>query len=392
MAEGSSGEKTELPTPKRLRDARQKGQVARSQEIVTTATLFAAIGYLWLSWDWLMARLITLMDDMASIAAQNEEGHLYDAIQLVFTEVALILAPVLVVVICVALLANYIQFGVLFTLEPIKPKLEKISPIKGFKRIFSMKQLVELLKSIVKICFLSILLYVVVKGAIGPYLTSFYCGLPCLIEVTTLMLKRILFFSALAFAFIAVLDLFYQRHAHTKGLKMTKDEVKREYKQTEGDPLIKGERRQLAQELIMNDDGTSARRSSAVVVNPTHYAVAILYDPARTPLPVLMAKGQNLHAHFIRTEAEKAGVPIFRNPELARKIYAEVQKYQYIPEDILVVLAEILVWISLKQDELYQGPLERGVIDMESKEEWAKEKLDLGKKHAEALKKKEQEL
>lgn len=379
MSEGqSSGEKTEMPTPKRLRDSRKKGQVARSQEVVTTATLFSVIGYLWLVWGILVQNLVGLMDSVAALARYHDhqigESTLYSAIYISFMEIVYILAPILLIVIVVAIFANCIQFGVLFATEAIKPKLEKISLIKGAKRIFSMKQVVELLKSIVKICFLSLLLYVVVKSAIGQYLTAFYCGFPCLMQVTASMLGRILFFSALAFALIAILDLLYQRHSHTKSLKMTKDEVKREYKQTEGDPLIKGERRQLAQELIMNDEGTSARQSSAVVTNPTHYAVAILYDEARTPLPVVVAKGQNMRAHFIRTEAEEAGVPIFRNPPLAQKLFAEVERYQFIPDELVTVVAEILVWISFNKDALYQGPLNRGVIEMDDKEAWEKEK------------------
>lgn len=368
MSQGSSGEKTELPTPKKLRDSRKKGQVARSQEVVSAVTLFAAIAYLWLNWGGIMQRLVNLMDQLAQVAVDSPGSGSIAAIGIVFRALTTLLMPVLGTVIAAGFFANYVQFGSLFAAENIKPKLEKISPAKGLKRIFSMKQLVETLKSIVKIVFLSALLLVVMRAFIGPSMNALPCGLPCVVEITAAMLKSMILYAALAFAVIALLDFAYQRHSHTKSLMMTKEEVKREYKESEGDPVVKGKRKQLAQELVMNESGTSARKASAVVVNPTRFAVAVAYDQEKAHLPRVTAKGMNLHAHFIRTEAEKEGVPIFLNVTLARALYANVELDELIPDDLFEPVAEILVWISQNRDLLYRGPLESGVIDMDNGE------------------------
>lgn len=147
---------------------------------------------------------------------------------------------------------------------------------------------------------------------------------------------------------------------------MSKDEVKREYKESEGDPMVKGQRKQLAQEMAMNDAPVQAGKASAVVVNPTHFAIAIRYKKDDTPLPMVTAKGRNYVAHEMRAEAERSGVPIFRNPKLARYLFAETDPGAYVPDEVFDVIAEILAWVNRHQDELYSGVLDRGDIDMES--------------------------
>lgn len=363
---GSSGEKTELPTPKKERDARQKGQVARSQEVVTTVSLLAVIAFAWASWGALTEKLIAMFDQVARLAAGDFRANGVSGVYYAFHESAMILLPVLGVVILAGIAANYLQFGSLFSFESISPSLEKISPAAGFKRIFSMKQVVDLLKSILKIVFLSVLLYHVVRGAIGPYFNSLACGIPCLAEVTTSILFQTLGYTAAAFVIVAVADFAYQKRSHTKSLMMTKDEVKREYKESEGDPHIKGKRKQLAHELAMGDGGTAARKATAVVVNPTHFAVVIDYRPGQTPLPVVTAKGRNAIAHYLRSQAEEAGVPVFRNVQLARALYAEADLYEPVPTEFFDAIAEVLAWISKNEQQLYKGRLDHGVIDMDS--------------------------
>ena len=226
--ENSSGEKTEQPTPKKERDARQKGQVARSQETVTTVSLAAAIAYLWATFDITLEHLRDLMDKMALLAVGDFRTNALNSISIAFRDGSLIVLPLLGVVIIAGFFANYMQFGSIFAMENIKPKLEKVNPGKGFKRIFSMKQVVETLKSILKIVFLSILLFFVIRAAIGPYINAVHCGLPCLNHVTGAILFSTLMFTALAFVIVAVADFIYQRKTHTKSLMMSKEEVKRE--------------------------------------------------------------------------------------------------------------------------------------------------------------------
>ena len=303
----SSGEKTELPTPKRERDARKKGQVARSQEVVTTVSLLSTVAFIWATWGMTNARLVGLFDEIAQLATGDFRTNAKSGIILAFWDASIIMLPILGVVILAGVSANYFQVGSLFTFETIKPKGEKISPASGFKRIFSMKQVVEFLKSVVKIAVLSFLLYLVIRNSISPYVNSLACGLSCVTQVTVASLKLVLIYSGLAFLAVAVADFAYQKRSHTKSLMMTKEEVKREYKESEGDPHIKGKRKQIAQELAMSDGGTAARKGSAVVVNPTHFAVVVDYKPEHLALPIVTAKGRNVYAHYLRKEAEFGG-------------------------------------------------------------------------------------
>ncbi len=363
MSEG--GEKTEQPTPKKERDARQKGQVARSQEVVTTISLFGVLLTMWALGSDTWARLISLMDIVAGLAATGDSTALSAGLSAVYSQSIAILMPILGVTILLAIAGNYIQVGSLFSFETITPKLEKISIIKGVKRIFSMKQVVEMLKSIFKIVFLSTLLYFVVKNAIGPYMVAINCEMICISNVTVAVLWQVMVLTALAFVIVAGLDFMYQRHSHTKSLMMSKDEVKREYKESEGDPIVKGARKQLAQEMIMGDVKKQVPKASAVVVNPTHFAVAIRYQEGQTPLPIIVAKGRDHLAYEIRAEAELAGVPIFRNVSLARQLFADCDVDDYVPDELFGIVAEILAWVQRNEERLYDGRLDHGDIDME---------------------------
>ena len=362
---GDSGEKTEPPSPKRLRDAREKGQVPRSAEVVTSFSLFGTIALIFVIGSTIWASLVSLMDQAASLAASDSPTRMQEGIVLAFDINVSVMLPIIGLGIFLAIAANMVQFGVLFSFQSVQPKLEKISIIAGAKRIFSKKQLLELLKSIFKILFLSILLYFIIRDAIGPYMSAISCGVECLGIVTNAMLVRLMLISGLAFAVVAGLDFVLQRSFHTKSLMMSKEEIKREYKESEGDPMIKGQRKAFAQELIMGDVRKQTKNASAVVVNPTHLAIAIRYRKGDTPLPIITAKGRNAIAVDIRTEAEHAGVPIFHNVALARYLYAETEPNDFVPEEVFAVVAEILAWVNRHEDTLYRGTLNHGVIDME---------------------------
>ena len=371
----SSGEKTELPTPKKLRDARQKGQVARSQELVTAASLIAVIAVTWATFDGFVARMIRLVDESARLAAERDFASTgMTGVYLAAADVVAVMLPLLGVAIVVGIAANYIQVGSLFAPESIMPKLEKVNPGSGFKRIFSMKQLIEMLKSILKIVILSLLLYVVLSKSIGAFMAAPHCGLGCLGGLIDVVLFQVLVYSALAFVVVALADLAYQRHSHTKSLMMTKDEVKREYKESEGDPHIKGHRRQLAQELAMGDGGVAARKGTAAIVNPTHFTVIVSYRPESFPLPIVTAKGRDIIAHYLRAEAESAGVPVFRNVRLARGLYDSTPVDQPIPDELFEAVAEVLVWVDRNRERLYGGVLDHGVIDMDAGDHQDKDK------------------
>ncbi len=364
MSEG--GEKSEEPTPKKERDAREKGQVAKSQEVVITTTLFGLIAYVWSTSDTLIARMSAGFE----LRPYRDGGFpqaAMAAMEQTFDMLVIVLLPMLGLVIFLAVASNVGQFGFLMSGDSIMPKLEKISPMAGFKRIFSVKHLVETLKNIVKIVFLSILLAIALRENFSDLMQAVHCGLGCVRGLAASMLGEIFRFSALAFIIIAGADFVYQRKSHTKSLMMSKDEVKREYKESEGDPHIKGKRKQLAQEFASGDGGV-VKNSSAVVVNPTHYAVAIVYDRDSIPLPVVTAKGAEHAAAWIRGEAEAQGVPIFRSPALARRLFVDAAVDEPVPVEFFDALAEILVWIEHNRASLYGGrPLNHGVIDIETK-------------------------
>jgi type III secretion protein U len=360
MSEG--GEKTELPTPKKERDARQKGQVARSQEVVTTISMFGTIAVISAMGGTIWSRLTTLIDQIADIAARKEGVSLDEGLALSWSVGVDLTLPILGTVIFLGIAANMGQFGVLTSLQALEPKLERISVLAGFKRIFSAKQLVELLKSIIKIVFLTVLLYIVLGDAIGPFISAVSCGMECMSTVTTSVMNRVLFMTAIAFVIVAVADLFWQRHSHTKSLMMSKEEIKREYKESEGDPHVKGHRKQVAMEMVMGD--APAKKASALVVNPTHIAIALRYKDGETPLPVVTGKGMGALAVDMRADAERAGVPIFHNIALARHLYADADINGFVPEDVFDVVAEILAWVARNEAVLYQGPLQHGDIDM----------------------------
>lgn len=364
MSEG--GEKTELPTPKRIRDARAKGQVAKSQEVVTTVSLFGVVAFIWGTWGMTMQKLVGLFDEIAVLAVGDFRVNAINALDIVYRDISAILVPIIGVTIFAGVAANYVQVGSIFALEALMPSMEKISPGSGFKRIFSMKQIIETLKSILKIVFLSVLLYFVIRDAIGNYVSSLACGMSCLINITSQVLFKTLAYSALAFLIVALADFAYQKYSYTKGLMMSKEEIKREYKESEGDPHIKGHRRQLAQELAMGDGGHAAKKGTAVVVNPTHLAVVLMYRPGQMPLPAVTAKGRNIQAHYLRTQAEEAGVPVFRNVGLARALYADANINEYIPDELFDAVAEVLAWVQRNEHLLYKGRLDHGVIDMDA--------------------------
>jgi type III secretion protein U len=362
----SAGEKTEPPSPKKLRDARAKGQVAKSQEVVTTASMTAVVTTIWFTWSNLVAAWIQLLDQIGSMTSGDFQANASKAIEIAFRQTAIVLLPILGVTILAAVAASYFQVGSIFAFESLMPKFEKISLGAGFKRIFSMKQVVEILKALAKITFLSTLLYFVVRDAIAPYVASLDCGLPCQTSITVSLLKQLLLYSALVFVIVAALDFMYQRYSYTKGLMMTKEERKREYKESEGDPHIKSRRKRLASELINSDSGQKARSATAVVVNPTHVAIVLDYDAEKLKLPIVTAKGLGHQAHYLRTEAERAGVPIFRNISLARALYATADIEEIVPDELFDAVAEVLVWVKTNRGLLYAGPLEHGVIDMDA--------------------------
>ena len=337
-------EKTEQPTPKRLRDVRQKGQVAKSQDVASSLSVLAIALYLMVMGPVMLGALL----DMAQAAMQFISLPFEEALPRVGFKVwqgsLRLLLPLMGMVLAVVLCANLAQVGVLFAPEAAKPKLENLNPGQWFKKVFSIKNAFELFKNILKVLVLTTAVYIIFEDHLPQLFRipqSNIGAMWALLGQTTLDL---ILTSACIFCVLAALDFFFQKWQFTKQNMMSKEEIKREYKESEGDPLIKGKRKQLHQELLNQNSLQKVRKAKVLIVNPTHYAVALDYDKERTPLPVILAKGQGELALRMMDVARQEGIPIMHNVPLARSLYAEGTEDSYIPKELIGPVAEVLRW------------------------------------------------
>ncbi len=341
-----SGEKTEQPTPKKLRDARQKGQVAKSQEIVSSSLILVLIAVLFAFSDYYLEHISALLLLPSELAYQGFQDALLDVAISIAKEMAYLLAPIILVAALVAVFANMGQFGFLFTGESVKPEIKKVNPVEGAKRIFSLKSVIEFIKSILKVSLLSCIIWVTLRGNLNTLLQVPTCGLNCVPTIAGVLIQQLMIISSVGFIVIAAADFAYQKYDHTKKLKMTKDEVKREYKEMEGSPEIKSKRRQLHQELQASNQRENVKRSNVLVTNPTHIAIGLYYKKGETPLPIITLKETDAMAKRMIKIAQEEGVPVMQKVPLARALYADGQLDQYIPGDLIEATAEILRWVA----------------------------------------------
>ncbi len=351
MAE-SSGEKTELPTPKKLRDAREKGQVCSSRDIVSTALLIVLLS---------VATILgmVLVDDLEKLIAFVGEACRMEnalAIQEAVKATIIIIVKHTFIFVGAAMVtgvaANMAQIGFLFTFEPIKPNLEKINPVSGFKKIFCKKNLFEFVKNVVKVSFLGYLIHKLIIRNIPALLPICFGEETDVMPVLKVVLKDLVRYTIFGYVVIAAVDFFFQQKNYTKEMMMTKDEVKREYKEMEGSQEVKQAQKQFQQEILNGPPpAQAARKSTVIVTNPTHLAVGIYYDPKDMPMPKVTVKGADAIAALIRREAYLAGVPIMENVPLARALYKDVQPEQFIPEELVDPVVEVLKWVKQLENE-----------------------------------------
>ncbi len=340
----ATGEKTEQPTPKRLRDAREKGQVAYSRDVSSAAVMIAVFIYVGATFEYSMDE----WRDLVTYITTLDTPFFGDAVNAALVACALTMAKLSIPPVAVAAVsgfaAGYFQVGALMSWEAVKPDLNKLNPIQGLKKIFSKKNLVEFLKNVIKLTFIGYLIYDVIVNSIPDLVTFSYGESDQIIPALGTLVKRIAVNTAIALVVIAAFDAFFQRRNHIKQLMMTKDEVKQEYKEMEGSPEIKSRRRELQRELLSGDVRAGTKKASAVVTNPIHVAVALHYEKGKTKLPVITAKGDGVMASLMRTIALENNIPIFENIPLARALYANTEVDDYIPSDLIEPVAEILRW------------------------------------------------
>ena len=340
-----------MPTPKKLRDARQKGQVCTSKDVVSTAllvVLLALTGVLGVKLTDDVSELLRLIgmrigesDAFAVREASKMAIWITCWHSFVFVAVAAF----------VGIVANMVQIGFLFTFEPLKPDLKKLNPAEGAKKIFSLKNLFEFLKNCVKVTFLSYLIYRLVLDSIPALLPMCYGTLDDVYPVLKTVLKNLAVYTAFGYIVIAIVDWLFQQKNFTKQMMMTKDEVKREYKEMEGSQEVKQAQRQFRDEILNGPDPRAATKNADVVVtNPTHFAVGVRYRPDEAPLPKVVVAGMDRVAKLIRDTAVAEGIPIMENIPLARALYAQVKVDEFIPADLVEPVAEVLKWVKSLDD------------------------------------------
>ena len=340
-------QKTEEPTPKKLEDGRKKGQVAVSREINTWLTLL--VGTLVVG---LMApRLMT--DMRVSLLPFVETPHLHALDTAVaghllfgaFAEAIGVLILPLLFFFLVAAAGPILQNGLVYSPKVLEIKSEKISPIKGVKRIFSIKQLMEFVKGLFKISIVGAVGLIVVLPTLGALDVVPTFSLPDFLSALHgLVMKMLIAVVAVLFV-IAFVDIIFQRQQHHKQMRMTKQEVKEEFKQSEGDPVVKQRLRQIRQDRARNRMMQAVPEADVVVTNPTHFAIALKYKPADMAAPVLVAKGADLVAQRIRELAEEHDIAIVENPPLARALYASVELDAEVPAEHYQAVAEVISYV-----------------------------------------------
>lgn len=351
-----AGEKTEKATPKRKQDERKKGNVFQSREIGTVLSLVAVVFSLQLLGPWILSKLEQSMSDFFGLIGTQEVANISD-VRVMFLNVgtcfAVTILPVLLIGVLASIIATIAQTRGLVSFQLLKPKFNRINPIEGFKRLFSLRGLVELLKSILKIVILGVVIWQQVEDLLPTIPRIVDMTIPQAMVLAGSAIMQIVKNVAIIMAFIAAADLLYQWYEYEKNLRMSKQEVKEEYKQTEGDPQVKGKIREKQNAMARRRMMQNVPGADVVIRNPTHYAVALKYDAARNRAPVVVAKGQDELALRIVAVAEQHDVVITENRPLARGLYEAVELDQEIPDRFYQPVAEVLAFVyNLKKKGL----------------------------------------
>jgi|WetSurMetagenome_2_1015567.scaffolds.fasta_scaffold240934_1 flagellar biosynthesis protein FlhB len=347
MAEDSYEERTEAPTEKRRSEARQKGNVAKSAEINSTFVLLTGILMLKWSAPWLYGQLSGFMGSVFGLIAHpRADVAFFTAIatkSLLFLMYACL--PVCVSIMIIGVAVNLVQVGFLFTLQPITPTLDKLDVIGGMKRLFSIRSVVELFKDIAKLILIAVIAFVSIKGEFGTFI-GLWDAPPITIMICILTVSyKIVIRAVIALLIISLLDYFYQRYEYEKKLKMTKQEIKEERKQMDGDPQIKSRVRSLQREMARRRMMQEVPKATVVVTNPTYIAIAIRYEPNEMQTPKVLAKGKRLMAERIRSIATEEGIPIIEDKPLARAMYDKVEPGFDVPMEFFTAVAEVLAYV-----------------------------------------------
>lgn len=352
-SDGPGGERTEPATEKKLTDARKEGQVAKSKEVGNALSLLAMFlviklwaGHMGIQFMEVFSTVYKEMPDtIINWGGYVPQNDMLLVFRQMFIQILYLIAPIFVIAFIVAILGDVIQVKWMVTGKPLQPKFSKLNPLSGFKRIISVNSIMELIKSILKILIIVYISYTYLKDK-WPYIYLLYDmsllqAVQLVGELVTDLGIRISFF----YIIIALSDYIYQKVKFSRDMRMTKQEIKDEYKQQEGDPQIKGKIRQRMQEASRRRMMQNLPKADVVITNPTHYAVAIQYDPDIAAAPIVLAKGENYMAQRIKEVAKENHIEIVENKPLARMLYANVEVGSVIPPELYQAVAEVLAFV-----------------------------------------------
>lgn len=346
MAAGYDQDKTEQATPKKREDARKKGQVAQSREIPSVTVLLGAMTVFFFGGAWMFNQLGDVMHmALTQLYQQNfkiETAHLF--LWEVFKRIFIILAPLLTVIIVAGLLSNVSQTGFLLTGESLTPKFNKLNPVNGIKRLFSLRSMVEVAKAIFKMIIIGGMAYAMLRKDMDQIPALVSMSIRDILSFMGHAALKMGFYTCLVLIVLAAVDFFFQRWQHERDLRMTKQEVKDEYRQREGDPMVRSRIRAIQREMAMRRMMESVPDATVVITNPTHLAVALKFE-RDMQAPQVVAKGAGLVAERIKAIANERDIPIIEQKPLARALFKSVEIDQYIPAELYQAVAELLAYV-----------------------------------------------
>lgn len=351
------GEKTEKATPKKLRDAKKKGQVAKSQDLPAAFTFIASIWVTMGMSTFLYQYLSNFLVSTFKLIGKTDLSNILTSIWMSSAQVIFIASiPVMLFVCVVGVVVNFLAVGPVFAVEVFKFDIKKFDPIQNLKAKFKLKTLVELIKSCLKISIASYIIYNVMYKSLPTLIQAVSMPMSTALMIFYTFLMEVVLKVGLFFIIVAVADFVYQRKDFAKEMMMEKFETKQEYKNTEGDPHIKSKRKQIAQEIAYQEGPSGGvRKAQAIVTNPTHLAIALGYNREMDAAPYILAMGEGILAERIVQIAKSHEIPIVRNIQLAHKLWDEGEIYEFVPEDSYEAIAEIIRWIaSLNTEDAYE--------------------------------------
>ncbi len=341
-------EKSEKATPKKLRDARKKGQVAKSQDFASSFTFIVSMTATLVTSGYICQELSGFL--ISTFKSIGQSDNLQEkACNVMFESLIVIFKtsiPIAGLTCCIGLLTSFLVVGPLFSIESMKPDIKKLNPISNLKNLFKMKTLFELIKSVLKITGAIILIYSVVWDSLPELIASASLSVYESAMLFNDFLVKVIIRVGIFFLLVAVADLIYQKKNFAKEMKMEKYEVKQEYKDSEGDPHFKGKRKQVAQEIAYQEGPSSVKRAKALITNPNHLAVALFYDAQVEHAPRILFMGKDSVAMQMIKLAVEYNIPVMRNVALAHTLFEKGTLYSYIPEETFEAVAEILKWLE----------------------------------------------